>query len=190
MKLYLLRHTEVTKSFHGICYGISDIGLSRKGQADAKAIIKKLENLDFDLCVSSNMRRTNYIADKIAKIKDIPLLYDERLRERNFGNWEAVSWDSIYKATGSEMDNMMYDIKGYRPGNIGETTFEVGLRTIAAINDLYRKYKNKTILIISHGGPISYTRVCAHNLGLDELLNQIPKVGEMVEVDINKKLKL
>jgi broad specificity phosphatase PhoE len=78
---------------------------------------------------------------------------DPRWLERGFGDWEGVSWEAIYRASGSAMDGMIDDPGSFRPGG-GETTFEMRDRVMEGFGVL----PGGRCLVITHGGPIAAVR--------------------------------
>tara|TARA_R110002072_G_scaffold274731_2_gene435595 strand:- start:40 stop:462 length:423 start_codon:yes stop_codon:yes gene_type:complete len=47
--------------------------------------------------VSSDLLRARQTAQIVAEIFQLPLVFDARLRELSFGEWEGIHWDEIYK---------------------------------------------------------------------------------------------
>jgi len=174
-RVLLVRHTAVALRWKGICYGASDVGLSRAGLADARQLAATLAAEPITAVVHSGLRRTRLLAEMLGQ----PCIVDPRWRERDFGSWEGCRWQAIWRDTGNAMDGMLTDPHGYRPGG-GETGAEVAARVRQAWDALPA---DGTIVVISHGGPIATVRLLAERRPLGEAADFIPAIGAVVEVD-------
>lgn len=146
----LVRHTQVARAWHGRCYGVSDMRLSRAGAAHARSLAPRLAEWRPDAIVHSGLRRARVLAKAVAAISGAPVTDDRNWRERDFADWEGRSWAAIYRETGNAMDGMIDDPAGFRPGG-GETTLEMAARAVSALNAL----PAGRVLIVTHGGPIA-----------------------------------
>lgn len=154
-RLILLRHPPVATAWTGRCYGQSDMGLSRAGQAMIAPLVEAQRAVRPDMVLHSDLRRTRIVASAIARRLRIPMLAAPLWRERDFGAWEGERWDRIYRRTGNAMDGMITHPDSFRPGGTGETTQELIDRVAAAIDQVPAGAR---ILIVSHGGPIAAAR--------------------------------
>lgn len=164
-QIWLVRHPAVAALWNGRCYGVSDAGLGWEGLAEARGLVERLVALAPDLVVHSGMRRTRLIAERVARRLGLAALQDVRWRERDFGGWEGLPWDAVYRATGSAMDGMLTDPYDFRPGG-GETTAELWERAIAAWEALPRGGR---IVVVAHGGPIAVVRAALGKVGFADL---------------------
>lgn len=176
--LILVRHPPVAQAWTGRCYGLSDMGLSREGQAMIGPLIEQLASLRPDRIVHSDMRRTRALAVPLARRLGITPVACPLWRERDFGSWEGRSWSSIYDETGNAMDGMLTAPEQFRPGD-GETTAELAQRIGRAMDNLPR---TRLVVVISHGGPIACARVAVEGLALLDLATVIPPAGSVVSL--------
>lgn len=176
--IWLVRHPPVALHWQKRCYGTSDMGLSREGARQAKALVAKLVQLSPDTIVHSDTRRTRGIGKRVADILSIEAHADHRWRERDFGSWEGRNWDAIYRETGNAMDGMLDDPDEYCPGG-GETTAALEKRSIAAWRSLPQ---NQNIVVISHGGPIGLVLAKKNNVSLHSAANYIPALTSINKV--------
>lgn len=177
MKLLLLRHPPVAKAWQGRCYGRSDMGLSREGQAMAARIAADLAAAPIDAIVHSGAIRTRKLAEHVARGRDVPITTDPRWLERDFGAWEGRSWDAIWRETGAEMDRMMTE-PDYRPGG-GESGRDLAERVLAAWHALPER---PCVLVVAHGGPIATLRALLAGEPVTRAVDFIPACGELVVV--------
>src|ERR1700752_143379 len=91
MEVYLIRHTtpQIEK---GICYGQSDIPLADTFNTESKELLDYL-SISFDAVFSSPLGRCTQLARLINCEQEI--IYDDRLKDMNFGNWEMTKWNEI-----------------------------------------------------------------------------------------------
>ncbi|QTD56759.1 histidine phosphatase family protein [Parasphingorhabdus cellanae] len=175
--IWLVRHPPVAIHWQKLCYGASDMGLSREGARIAKVLVDKLVTLSPDLIVHSDRKRTRIIAEQAAEKLSAEIRADHRWRERDFGDWEGCSWNEIYRATGNAMDGMLDDPEGFRPGG-GETTQELVDRALDGWRTLLT---DKDIAVIAHGGPIAAVLAHRAEASISSLPDYIPQTGSITE---------
>lgn len=158
MKLITVRHGSSKANDLGVGAGWTDVELSDEGLKQAEKVAERLKDEKIDVIYSSDLKRASRTAEKIAKFHDCELILDERLREQNKGKYEGVPaeklWDD-FRASGE-------DILEWIPED-GESMGSVKKRVMDFLNEVERRYKNKTVLIVSHGGPIGIISRHFHN---------------------------
>lgn len=172
----LLRHPPVARAWAGRCYGRSDMGWSRAGEAMAERLVEQLAALPIDAIVHSGARRTSRLAKMIGRRRPCPVSSDPRWLERDFGAWEGRRWQAIWRETGDLMDRMMTHPASFRPGG-GETGQELSLRVQAAWRDLP---DSGTTLVIAHGGPIAAVRAWPAGEPLERMIAFVPGHGDII----------
>jgi broad specificity phosphatase PhoE len=178
--LILVRHPPVARAWQGRCYGQSDPGLSHEGRALVASLIDSLAALKPDIIIHSDMVRTRAVAEPLARHLGVACTAEPLWRERHFGNWEGQSWNAIYRATGNAMDGMLSDPAGFRPSDDGETTVEMVRRALVALRMIPSR---KSVVIISHGGPIAAARMLADRTRFEEMAQLIIPPGSAIQID-------
>ena len=143
MKLYVIRHgqTKCNKENKYNCRldeDINEIGIKQAEEAS-----KIVKNLDIDLIICSPMIRTKHTCE-IVNVNNIPVIYDERIMERDGGVLTNTIIDDYY----------ITDYYNYYSTNIPEgleTLPELFNRIHAFIDDIKEKYSDKNILLVTHG---------------------------------------
>ena len=69
--------------------------LNENGLNQAKACGQALKDVKFDRILSSDLSRALVTAEAIRGDRTTPITVDERLRELNFGDWEAMLFSDI-----------------------------------------------------------------------------------------------
>ncbi len=177
--IWLVRHPPVALHWQKRCYGASDMGLSREGARMAAALVDELVKLSPDVIIHSDRKRTRIIAQRVADQLSAEIRPDHHWRERDFGDWEGRSWNSIYRETGNAMDGMLDDPEDFRPGG-GETTRELVNRACDGWRALP---KRREIVVIAHGGPIAAVLADRANAPIRSLPDYIPHTGSITEID-------
>ena len=145
MHVILVRHTRPAVPA-GVCYGVTDLELAPTFDDEAAAITAMLPR--FDRLVSSPLQRCRRLAERIGAERGMVPVFDERLREFDFGTWEGVPWDSIPR---TELDAWAADFFHARPHG-GESVHMLRERVGTAIAD-YRR-SGVSHVIITHAGVI------------------------------------
>ncbi len=125
---------------------LTTIGATRVHGA---AKLMKMQKPKIDLIVASPYYRIQQTAKIIADELKLKIVTDKRLGELNCGifNWQSMS---AYHAwfTGGKIERWT------RAPEKAETLSDARARVVEAIRDINKKYKNKNILIVSHGDPL------------------------------------
>lgn len=166
MEIILVRHTtpDIEK---GICYGQANIGVTNTFNDEIKPILKEIPVNDIEtLYYSSPLQRCKLLAEKLSDT----IIFDDRLKELNFGDWELQKWDDINKP---ELDVWMNDFVNVTVTN-GESYIDLHTRTVQFLNEL-KALKKERVVIVTHAGVIrslwSYINKSALENSFDLKLN-------------------
>ena len=94
MNLYVTRHGQTDGNLYRIMDGIRDIDLNEKGIKQANNTQELLKDVEFDLIICSPLTRTKHTME-IININKAPVVYDERIIERDCGEFTGKSFDSL-----------------------------------------------------------------------------------------------
>jgi alpha-ribazole phosphatase len=153
--LCLVRHTR-TAIAEGICYGQTDTDVADTFDSEYPAVVSQLTGLDFDLVYSSPLKRCL----RLAELFSSNVLPDSRLLEMNFGIWEGVRWDEIFRSPDGQKWFSAYTSRRC-PG--GESFIDLQKRAWSFLQDI--DGKGKRILAVTHAG---LTRAMLVRLGLEK----------------------
>lgn len=144
MKIYIIRHGQTNWNKKGIIQGQKDIELNETGIKQAEQQIKTFNEKNIDLIISSTLKRASLTAQTISREKETKIIYDDRLKERCFGEYEGT--------LANFNEDYLYNLKtNVKEKNI-ETAKELYSRVESILNEIKEKYKDKTILLVTHGG--------------------------------------
>ncbi len=145
--IFIIRHPEVENYQQNIFNGTNDVDLSKRGYLQAENLYKYFKDKNIELVISSPMKRCKIVAEKFKN--KIPVVYDERLKERNFGIFEKLSWQIVEKLYPQEAALFLRKPFTYRVRN-GESFFDVKTRIEPLLQEILHGGKNT--LIVAHGG--------------------------------------
>lgn len=142
MKIYVIRHAQTDSNKNGIAGDIEE-DINETGVQQCLEAREKVKNLDIDLIISSPARRTKHVTE-IINVNNIPVIYDERIIERELGKYETYNYKDIDKS----------DFWNYYPKKYLEleSMKSVCDRVNDFIKDIKEKYHDKKILLVTHGG--------------------------------------
>ena len=146
--LYVARHGQTVWNAQNKVCGITDVDLTEKGIEQAKTLAYLVESQNISLILSSPLRRAVDTSKIVANICNIPIEIDQRLIEQNYGIYEGV--DRKNEAFLNNKRNFAYKYPN------GESMMQVAYRVYGLIDEIRYKYQKDNILIISHGGCLSY----------------------------------
>ena len=150
--IYLMRHSIALKNINNDCNNDSlqlqneKMPLSIEGEELASNISKEEELQNIDVVISSNYVRAMATAKYISKANNVNLIVNSAFGERKFG---VNSWDEL--PSGFEL--RQNDDENYKIGD-GESQKEVRERVYKALMKVIDEYKDKRIVIVSHGSAI------------------------------------
>ena len=97
-RLIVWRHGNTDWNAGGRVQGQTDVPLNDLGRQQAVDAAKLLLNLRPAMIVASDLRRAADTAAALAALADLPVRYDERLRERYFGVWQGLTMAEVKQA--------------------------------------------------------------------------------------------
>lgn len=136
--------------------------LTPEGEKQARVSLEKAKAegvLDQNTIIYSSpfsrAKRTAEIAKEVLGVEG-EIIFDERLRERWFGNWEQTHTSAYQKVWDVDKENPEHKEAGV------ESALEVQKRTTELVNELEKKYEGKNILLVSHGDALQILQTGFH----------------------------
>lgn len=155
------------------------VPLTKKGKEQIEKVAKKLKKAKIDLIFASDIFRVRQSAGIVTKelgLKMNPVRkrgflngvnFDKRLRDVNLGIYHGKIKTEFYR-------NFPRDSKkrfSQKPRG-GESWSDCKKRIVSFIKEIDKKYKNKNILIISHGDPLWLLAGAIKGLTNEKLLKE------------------
>ncbi len=152
-KVYLTRHGETEWNRQGRFQGSKNSELTDKGILAAELLASRIEEINLDCIVSSPLKRAYNTAEIVRGNKNIDIIKHNGFKEINLGDFEGMRWDEIHEKHGEVIGRITEDPFNNRYPN-GENLMEFYSRVEAALKEVIEKCRNKSILIVAHGGTI------------------------------------
>lgn len=153
-KYYFLRHGKTiyqTKK-KGIIYpnkDLPEIRLTKKAEKEIMKLAKKIKNLGIDLIYSSDFFRTRQTVGIVVKELGKKVIFDKRLRDINLGIYHGRPKKEFYRDF-----PRIFPLRFIKRPLGGESWQDCQKRIFSFFKEIDKKYKRKTILIVSHGDPL------------------------------------
>ena len=208
MKVYLIRHGESIGNAKDIHQGQkNDFPLSELGKQQANLLKKRFENLRINAIYSSDLKRARETAEIICNSKNINIILDKRLRERDFGvigNKKDIlkEWNDFLKQQIERGINLREAIP--EGGESDKNHFD---RVSSFFEDIKKNHDDKeTVLVVAHGGTnkvafgvirhsslkemykISQGNTCVNELVLENGGWKVEKINYMNHLEISQEL--
>lgn len=144
MNLYVIRHGETDMGKNEIIATV-DEPLNSNGIQQAINVGKELNNLDIDVIYCSPIKRAKHTLELFNLDKNIPVIIEDRLKERDMGIYEKVpfkelDWDDFWNYNSNlkylELESM-------------KSVYE---RITDFLDEIKLKALNKNVLLVTHGG--------------------------------------
>jgi 2,3-bisphosphoglycerate-dependent phosphoglycerate mutase len=158
--LVLVRHGQSEWNLKNLFTGWKDVGLTEQGVAEARAAGRKLkgQGLGFDVAYTSVLRRAQRTLDLMLEEMGqtgIPVIKDQALNERDYGDLVGLNKDDARKKWGEEQVHIWrrsYDVPP--PG--GESLKDTVARALPYfVQDILpRVLRGERVLISAHGNSL------------------------------------
>ncbi len=184
-KLILLRHLQSQWNLENRFTGWTDVPLSKEGIESAKGVAEKLASFKIDKVYTSPLIRNKETVSLILKNlnkKDLPIVIDRALDERNYGKLQGLNKDEVKKQYGKDQVHLWR--RGWSeapPG--GESLKDVFNRTVP----FYKKYiekdlkEGKNILIVASHNSLRALVKYLEKISDEEIINLEIPVGSLKE---------
>jgi 2,3-bisphosphoglycerate-dependent phosphoglycerate mutase len=162
-RFIVVRHGETRWNVEQRIQGYGDSPLTARGIAQAEAIAERLAEERFDALVASDLGRAMQTAQRIAQRTGHAVLPDARLRERNFGEGEGLTYaeiDQRFPGAFSRTREMNPDFQV--PG--GETRRQFHARIMLAFEALAREHDGRRVTVVAHGGVLAAIYRVIHDI--------------------------
>jgi uncharacterized phosphatase len=141
-KICIVRHGQTDWNKDRRLQGRTDIDLNETGERQAADARDYLYNEEWDVMITSPLKRAKRTAEIINERLQLPLLEMEEFAERYFGEAEGL----LIEESRRKYPN------GGSPGQ--ETREEVVDRAIRGVKEIQRRFPDKNVLLIAHGALI------------------------------------
>ncbi|MEZ5740503.1 MAG: histidine phosphatase family protein [Burkholderiaceae bacterium] len=174
MSILLIRHGETDLNVRRV-FQPPETPLSERGRLQARALARRLADMDVRAILSSDMRRAQETAAALAELTGLPVTCNPLLGERNFGDLRGQAVASI------SFD--AYAL-GYHPPN-GESHEQFHTRVNDAFGWLLSQYRqgNGRLAVFTHG--LVLGRLIGHHVTIPEGATMIERMDNTAVTEID-----
>lgn len=164
--LLIIRHGETEWNVEDRFQGHGDSPLTDAGRAQARALARWMKDIPFDTLVSSDLGRARETASIIAGQTGHTVRTDARLRERNFGDLEGLTFRTIRARHTPVLAKLDSNDPDYIIPN-GESLRQHYQRNAAFIDEFIESNPGASVAMVVHGGVLDSLFRLVANLPLD-----------------------
>lgn len=162
-RFVLLRHGETRWNLEARIQGHEDSELTPAGIAQARALGLRMKDEAFDLLVASDLGRAMSTAEHIGAVTRHPVMPDARLRERNYGECQGLTYGELNHQY-PDLFSSVREVDPDFPVPGGETRREFHDRVKAAFASLAREHTGRRLVVVSHGGVLAMLYRVVHGI--------------------------
>lgn len=154
MKLIITRHGRTEWNAQTRTQGRTDIPLDETGLRQAQCFGKRVAALPVCAIYASPLSRAMQTAAPAGALLQLPVTPDERLIERDFGEWEGHAFSELAVLYPALWEQWKHDPSRCVPPH-AETIEQVRPRCVDFLEDVQQKHpgQNDTVLVVCHSIP-------------------------------------
>lgn len=151
--IYITRHGQTVWNKEGKIQGRLNSDLTEKGIVGAELLSERIKDIKLDYILSSPIERALKTAQIARGQKKVDIIKYDGLKEIDCGDFEGKLLENVMKNHPDVYKKIVDDPFNQRYPN-GENLKEFYDRVSKCFQEIIDSYKNKTILIVGHGGTI------------------------------------
>jgi len=180
-KLVVTRHGLTDWDKQDKTQGQTDVPIDENQIEEIKKFAQKIKNENFAAIICSPLMRAKQTAKIIANKLNIPVVIEELIIERDYGEFEGKTSKEIKKEHPDYHKNKFnYDI----PGDSEESYENMNKRAEKFMQKMDHNYNNQKVLIITHNAYMRALRKLIHGGDPKELSNYKPLFGQLERYQI------
>jgi len=165
--LLIIRHGETMWNAERRFQGHGDSPLTETGRNQVTALGRRMEAIDFDTLISSDLGRTRETSAIIAGFTGHAVEHDSRLRERNYGVLEGLTEPEIRAQYSEIYDRFNTDDPDYILPE-GESHRQHYQRNVAFFEEFLTGRFGSKVVVVAHGGVLDSMFRYVAGLPLDQ----------------------
>jgi isoleucyl-tRNA synthetase len=179
---YLMRHGEADHNVEGLVSSkvSNEHHLTEKGEKEVTQASDKLQGTGVDILFVSPFTRSQETARLLAKklgLTDDQIITDEHFTEYRMGDFNGKPLAEWHQA--------VVGLDRFNEAPVGAETYsDVRRRVMEGVFSINEKYKNKNILIISHGLPLHVLHLTSELVSDNEIVRRHKENGNMSTASI------
>jgi probable phosphoglycerate mutase len=152
-RLFLIRHGRSTWNAEHRIQGHADPPLDGVGQEQARRLAERLRQDPPVGLYTSPQRRALGTAEIIGHTLGVPVVPDERLKERDVGDVMGLTWQQVVEQFPDLARRWVEASESVEiPGE--EDTGAFRARVVAVFDDILTRFPEEPVAVVSHGGTL------------------------------------
>ena len=148
-KITTIRHGQTDYNFERRYAGTIDVPLNEKGIGDAQKAAIKLKGNEFDIVITSKLKRAIMTAEQLIAGRKIQFIKSELCNERNYGKMEGLDYLEVEEIKRRILWlKLNDDFHSLNPPN-GETFPALRRRAKTFSQFIFKNYSGSNILVVS-----------------------------------------
>ncbi|MCY9034539.1 histidine phosphatase family protein, partial [Bacillus inaquosorum] len=149
LHLYIARHGQTQWNVEKRMQGWLDSDLTELGLYNARALGKRLKDIELNQVYISPSKRTEETAKNILGSRRLPLVKDYMFKEMSLGSWEGKKQEDIERDEPDLFHAYFHHPEAYRqPGC--ETFFDLESRVRLALQTILDSHSSGNVLLVTH----------------------------------------
>ncbi|MCW1888113.1 MAG: histidine phosphatase family protein [Candidatus Moranbacteria bacterium] len=182
---YLVRHGQSESNALGLMSSYPEVPgrtvrhLTEQGIHEVKETAEKLREEGIDAIIASPLTRTVETATLISEATGVPVLQDIRLRETDFGMYNAGPVAKFFKVYTEPEMRIMTD------GSDGVESFEsMRARVESILHDVKKEFAGKKVVLVSHADTLEQIHGVLTKESVEvSVMGWSPKTGSVLKID-------
>ncbi|HUZ60396.1 MAG TPA: 2,3-diphosphoglycerate-dependent phosphoglycerate mutase [Hanamia sp.] len=192
--LLMIRHGQSVYNLENRFTGWVDVPLSEQGIKEAKEDAEKLKDYKIDVAYTSKLIRAidtlHFILD-VNKNKNIPVVENAALNERNYGDLQGLNKAEVAKKYGDEQVHIWrrsYEVAP--PG--GESLKDTSMRAMPFYNSFIAEdlKRGLNVLLVAHGNSLRAIIKELDGISDEDIANLNLETGKIYLYRFDKNLKI
>lgn len=175
----MVRHGETDWNRENRFQGHADTSLNDTGRAQARVLALDLEESSFAAIYSSPLLRAHETALILAERAELSVERTEALMEVDVGSWSGLTREEVEARFPNGFRRWLEYGHGW---DDGESYEELGARVVSGLLEIAEAHPHRTVLAVTHGGPIRSSLAAAEGVSFDEARRSIHVVGNCAVV--------
>ena len=181
-RIIALRHGETAWNVDTRIQGHLDIPLSANGRWQAERLAEALRSEPINAIYASDLTRAWETAQYVSQSHGLPVIREQGLRERDFGDFEGKTFAEIELLLPEQSLRWRKRDPQFCPAG-GESLVTLQARVLEAAGRLAAQHPGEQIALVGHGGVLDVLYRAATRLGI-----QAPRTWTLGNAAINRLL--
>ena len=170
VRLFVLRHGDVSPPPGCTVYGDLNVPLSELGRRQSKAAAMRLASTPVDAIWSSDLTRAVVLGDELGKLHPAAnRRADPRLREIHRGHWAGLSTQEIERSWPGALQRYHASQALLAPPG-GESIAQQASRVRAALDDVALQYSGGSVAVCAHLWVLRIVAVTARGQNIERVI--------------------